>query len=192
VRPAPVTTKCVRLVRTQKIKNMYYITNQHHDNPAPQADVDASDCPDTLRSLFDHLWSEGGEVQAQVGTVSMTLAIEHNPHTVSICCGSEVIQPVALQARSSLALKSKMPELVLLRLISELNRCSAGARFYLCPRQGIDSFITAAWTVPVKSGMQPVAFAEAVSLFAVSVCVALEQIDPVDIPDDDNYAEEGK
>lgn len=170
--------------------NMYYVNNSDND-PIP-SNLEEADCAETFGSVFQHLWSEGGEVQAQVGSISMTLALEHNDTTVSICCGTEVIQPVALQIRSSIALESKMPEVVLLRLLSELNRCSAGARFYLHPRQGADSFITAAWTVPVKSGMHPAAFAEAVSLFAVSVCIAQEQIGPVDVPNDTEYTGEDR
>jgi hypothetical protein len=169
---------------------MYYVNNSNN-NPIP-SDLEEADCAETFGSVFQHLWSEGGEVHAQMGSVPLTLTLNIDKTTVSVCCGNEIIQPVALITRSSLEFKPGTASEDELRVVNMLNAKSTGPRYHRCQESGSQPFIMAEWNVPAKAGFTPMALAEAVSLFAVGVCVALEQIDPTEASDDTNYREEEK
>lgn len=166
---------------------MYYINN-NNNNPIP-SDLEEADCAETFGSVFQHLWSKGGEVHAQMGSVPMTLALKIDKTTVSVCCGNEVVQPVALIARSSLEFKSGTQPEDELHVVNMLNAKSTGPRFHRCHESDSKPFIMAEWNVPAKAGFTPMALAEAVSLFAVGVCVAEELIDPTAVSDEADYTE---
>lgn len=158
----------------------------------PEEQVTTESVTEVLASVVEHLSSTEEEIHVQAGSILLTLALKRDTTTVSICCGTEVFQPVALIARSSIPFKAGTSDIEQLRLIDELNSQSTGPRFSRCQRIGADSFIAAAWSIPIKSGLNPMALMEAVSLFAVGVCVALEQIDPTEVSDDNYYTEEEK
>lgn len=155
----------------------------------PEEHVTTESVTEVLESVVEHLSSTEEEIHVQAGSIPLTLALKRDTTTVSICCGNEVFQPVALIARSSIPFKAGTSDIQQLRLIDELNEQSTGPRFSRCQRVGADSFITAVWNIPIKSGLNPMALMEAVSLFAVGVCVALEQIDPTEVSDDTYYTE---
>ena len=167
---------------------MYYVNNSDND-PIP-SNLEVADCADTFGSVFAHLWSQGGEVHAQIGSVLMTLTLSVDKNTVSVCCGNEIIQPVALIARSSLEFKPGTASEDELHVVNMLNAKSTGPRYHRCVESGSHPFIMAQWNVPAKAGFTPMAMAEAVSLFAVGVCVAKKLIDPTAVSEGLDYMED--